>query len=75
MHSGSGGNSHLSLGDNVFGNYKVNDLTHKQIGQHLGIPATSYAKLRSDFPQFTDSLQPQVWVSPTERWMSYLLHT
>jgi hypothetical protein len=54
LHSGPLGTSELTLGDQVYGEYRVNDLAHKQIGQHLGIPATYYAKLRSEFPGLLD---------------------
>lgn len=55
MHSASEGVSRLTLGDEVYGEYVVNDLAHKQIGQHIGIPATYYAKLRTEFPILLDS--------------------
>lgn len=29
----------------------VNEIAHRQIGQHLGIPARYYDKMRSDFPE------------------------
>jgi len=29
----------------------VNDIAHRQIGQHLGIPARYYDKMRTDFPE------------------------
>jgi hypothetical protein len=53
MHSGSEG-SRLTLGEQVYGEYTLNDLAHKQVGQHLGIPAAYYAKLRSEFPMLLD---------------------
>lgn len=53
IHSGSEG-SRLTLGEQVYGEYTLNDLAHKQVGQHLGIPATYYAKLRSEFPMLLD---------------------
>ncbi|MEP6774470.1 MAG: DUF932 domain-containing protein [Chloroflexota bacterium] len=54
MHSWSEGSSRLTLGDEAHGEYTVNDLAHKQIGQHLGIPATYYSKLRGEFPGLLD---------------------
>ncbi len=54
MQSGAGGTSRLTLGEQVYGEYTLNDLAHKQVGQHLGIPATYYAKLRSEFPRLLD---------------------
>lgn len=54
MHSGSEGSSRLTLGNEVYGEYRVNDLTHKQIGQHLGIPATYYTRLRAEHPVLLD---------------------
>lgn len=48
------GVSRLTLGDDVHGEYRVNDLAHKQIGQHLNIPATYYTRLRSEYPALLD---------------------
>ncbi len=57
IHTGPGGASRLALGDveGGHGEYVVNELTHKQVGQHLGIPAAYYSKLRAEFPALLDN--------------------
>lgn len=54
MCSNSSATSLSTLGDEVYGEYQVNDLTHKQIGQHLSIPAIYYTRLRAEQPRLLD---------------------
>lgn len=37
--------------DSIIEQMGVNDIAHRQIGQHLGIPAKYYDKMRSTFPE------------------------
>ena len=67
LHSGLDGSGHLTLGDDVYGEYRVNDLTHKQIGQHLGIPATYYARLRAEQPGLLDENVNTLLAASAER--------
>ncbi len=55
MHSGSEGVSRLVLGDDVYGEYTINELSHKQIGQHVNIPAIYYIRLRTEYPAPLDN--------------------
>lgn len=52
--TGESGASSLHLGDEAHGEFTVNDLAHKQVAQHLGIPASYYARLRSEYPTLLD---------------------
>lgn len=61
MQSQLGSQSQLVLGEvqghsshGEYGEYKVSDLAHKQLAQHLNIPALYYGKLRTDFPALLD---------------------
>lgn len=54
-----------------YSEYTVSDLAHKQVGQHLGIPAVYYTRLRAEFPELLDrNVNTLLGASPdTERRM------
>ena len=54
--------------DRVVEQFNINDITHRQIGQHLKIPATYYDRMRTENPSLlTENVNSWLFKEPARR--------
>ena len=51
----------------------LNEISHRQIGQHAGIPAKYYDKMKADYPELlTANVNGWFEREPQEEWLGHL---